>query len=55
MHLCTLSFDCTKPISANFSSFWDLCVVTLKVLNKSNDVFSKRHFRSFNITVNVVL
>lgn len=40
---CTyvLSFDCTKLISVNLSSFWDLCFITLNVLNESNDVFSK--------------
>ena len=54
---CTyeLSFDCTKLISVKFLRLWDLCFITLNILNESNDVFSKRHFRSFNITITVVL
>ena len=53
-HALMLSFDITNLFLKILKTFWDL-MYSDYVLNLSNDVFSKRHFRSFNVTNDVIL
>jgi hypothetical protein len=39
----------------NWQHLWDLCFVNSECFNDQTTYFSKRHFRSFNVTVTVVL
>ena len=49
-HLCIV-WSCMDLLVKPVVNFWDLCFVNSDSFKWSSDVFFKRHFRSFNVTL----